>query len=132
MSGDGGWLRVSLMVSWSTEETQYYYGLLSITLLRYCLIQLSQNKKKTNKITEITGGFIENLTKLIENSAVLNIWTWLVDFLDEHWFVVTATPCKQWARRGIRIWQAGNACWKFLNQTLKETNQDVAQNFVTP
>ena len=29
--------------------------------------------------------------KSIKNSAVLNTWTLLVDFLNEHWFIVTAT-----------------------------------------
>ena len=29
--------------------------------------------------------------KSIENFTVLNTWALLVDFLDEHWFIVTAT-----------------------------------------
>ena len=36
-------------------------------------------------------GFGDLWMKSIENFTVLNTWALLVDFLNEHWFIVTAT-----------------------------------------
>ena len=36
--------------------------------------------------------------KSIENFTILNTWALLVDFLNEHWFIVTATSTEIFIR----------------------------------
>ena len=43
-------------------------------------------------------GFGDLWMKSIENFTVLNTWALLVDFLNEHWFIVTATTTEIFIR----------------------------------
>lgn len=43
-------------------------------------------------------GFGDLWMKSIENFTVLNTWALLVDFLNEHWFIVTATTIEIFIR----------------------------------
>ena len=42
--------------------------------------------------------------KSIENFTVLNTWALLVDFLNEHWFIVTATFTEIFIRAFMVSW----------------------------
>ena len=41
--------------------------------------------------------------KSIENSTVLNTWALLVDFLNEHWFIATATSTEIFFIRALMV-----------------------------
>ena len=41
--------------------------------------------------------------KSIENSTVLNTWAILVDFLNEHWFIATATSTEIFSIRAFMV-----------------------------
>ena len=43
--------------------------------------------------------------KSIENYTVLNTWALLVDFLNEHWFIVTATSTEIFIRAFMVSWR---------------------------
>ena len=43
--------------------------------------------------------------KSIENFTVLNTWTLLDDFLNEHWFIVTATSTEIFIRAFMVSWR---------------------------
>ena len=43
--------------------------------------------------------------KSIENFTVLNTWALLVDFLNEHWFIVTATSKKIFIPASMVSWR---------------------------
>ena len=43
--------------------------------------------------------------KSIENFTVLNTWALLVDFLNEHWFIVTATSTEFFIRAFMVSWR---------------------------
>ena len=43
--------------------------------------------------------------KSIENFTVLNTWALLVDFLNEHWFIVTATSTEIFIRAFMVSWR---------------------------
>ena len=47
--------------------------------------------------------------KSIENCTVLNIWALLVDFLNEHWFIVTATSTEIFFIRTFMV------SWRFCD-----------------
>ena len=43
--------------------------------------------------------------KSIENVTVLNTWALLVDLLNEHWFIVTATSAEIFIRAFMVSWR---------------------------
>ena len=43
--------------------------------------------------------------KSMENFTVLNTWALLVDFLNEHWFIVTATSTEIFIRAFMVSWR---------------------------
>ena len=61
--------------------------------------------------------------KSIENFTVLNTWALPVDFLNEHWFIVTATSTEIFIRAFMVSWRfydTGNeSAWKWEQDFLK-------------
>ena len=65
--------------------------------------------------------------KSIENfTVVLNTWALLVDFLNEHWFIVTATSTEIFIRAFMVSWRFASA-----TQTMKvlDTKKAFKPNF---